>query len=180
MGEKRRLFHEKTCGVGRNDPDIINSGRPMLGIIEHQSAAGSISVRHYAGRTSRTSRVVDGPIVSLTMREHSAGGRKAGNLFGVRMKRKTKTDAAMGIRTPVEGVRVLHDWPVYTIAADLLITWHARRFKHICPSLESPAGMGFSPDETEGCARSSARYPTHTYIAPAFLLIERTNSWDRQ
>ena len=25
--------------------------------------------------------------------------------------------AAMGIRTPVAGVRVLHDWPVYTIAA---------------------------------------------------------------
>lgn len=23
----------------------------------------------------------------------------------------------MGIRTPVEGVRVPHDWPVYTIAA---------------------------------------------------------------
>ena len=28
-----------------------------------------------------------------------------------------KQNAAMGIRTPVVGVRVLHDWPVYTIAA---------------------------------------------------------------
>ncbi|MDK2989656.1 MAG: hypothetical protein PWR16_1185 [Methanoculleus sp.] len=30
---------------------------------------------------------------------------------------RQEQNAAMGIRTPVAGVRVLHDWPVYTIAA---------------------------------------------------------------
>ena len=33
------------------------------------------------------------------------------------LTRSEKQDAAMGIRTPVVGVRALHDWPVYTIAA---------------------------------------------------------------
>jgi hypothetical protein len=27
----------------------------------------------------------------------------------------------MGIRTPVAGVRVLHDWPDYTISADVVL-----------------------------------------------------------
>jgi hypothetical protein len=65
---------------------------------------------------------------------------------------RTRENAAMGIRTPVEGVRVLHDWPVYTIAADLLITWHARRFKYICPWEESPGRPGSLCERAKGCA----------------------------
>jgi hypothetical protein len=33
------------------------------------------------------------------------------------IKTRMNKNAAMGIRTPVEGVRVPHDWPDYTIAA---------------------------------------------------------------
>ena len=35
-------------------------------------------------------------------------------------KRSAEKDAAMGIRTPVAGVKGPHDWPDYTIAAKLL------------------------------------------------------------
>ena len=35
-------------------------------------------------------------------------------------KEMTKRNAAMGIRTPVASVRGSHDWPDYTIAAQLL------------------------------------------------------------
>ena len=34
--------------------------------------------------------------------------------------------AAMGIRTPVAGVKGPHDWPDYTIAANCLFTFTAR------------------------------------------------------
>lgn len=39
-------------------------------------------------------------------------------IFYVQVKsQKLESDAPMGIRTPVAGVRVLHDWPCYTIGA---------------------------------------------------------------
>ena len=51
------------------------------------------------------------------------GARDMGAVFEYRIDGNTsglltsEQNAAMGIRTPVAGVRVLHDWPVYTIAA---------------------------------------------------------------
>jgi hypothetical protein len=40
--------------------------------------------------------------------------------------------AAMGIRTPVEGVRVPHDWPDYTIAANCSHIWVLVLLKSCC------------------------------------------------
>lgn len=37
--------------------------------------------------------------------------------YRIKISKQPQNYAAMGIRTPVEGVRVPHDWPVYTIAA---------------------------------------------------------------